>query len=146
MASIVVKNTDFEPLGFSSVIIYDSNGKKVGGLKTDKDGFANISDSLLSDKGGKIVVSYVGHDNATIQISQFGGIAFLKRKENTLGNVIIRPKPKPKPIQIKNPFEKGEVVNREPIKKAKSPIVPIALGGISLAALLLLLTTKIKVK
>jgi hypothetical protein len=63
-----------------------------------------------------------------------------------LGNVIIRPKPKPKPIQIKNPFEKGEVVNREPIKKAKSPIVPIALGGISLAALLLLLTTKIKVK
>jgi hypothetical protein len=80
MASIVVKNTDSEPLGFSSVIIYDSNGKKVGGLKTDKDGFANISDSLLSDKGGKIVVSYVGHDNATIQISQIWWNRFSQKK------------------------------------------------------------------
>jgi hypothetical protein len=147
MASIKVRNTDSENLEFATISIFDSSGKKLTALKTNKDGEATIDDSYLQDKGGKIVVSSAEYESATIPISQFSGNAYLKRIEKTLGEVIIvRKKPKPKvPIKITNPFENSDVVKRDD-KKRKSPVVPIVLGGIGLAALLLLLTTKMNVK
>lgn len=148
MANIKVRNTDSENLEFATITIFDSSGKKLIALKTNKDGEATFNNSYLSDDGGKIVVSSAEYESATIPISQFNGNAFLKRIDKTLGEVIIVRKPtKPRvPIKITNPFENSEVVRREDTRKRKSPIVPIVLGGIGLAALLLLLTTKMNVK
>ena len=148
MASIKVRNTDSQNLEFATITIFDSSGKKLIALRTNKDGEATFNDSYLIDKGGKIVVSSAEYESATIPISQFNGNAFLKRIEKTLGEVIIvRKKPKPKvPIKITNPFETSDVVRRVDTKKRRSPVVPIVLGGIGLAGLLLLLTTKMNVK
>ena len=148
MASIKVINTDSQNLEFATITIFDSSGKKIIALRTNKDGEATFNDSYLTDKGGKIVVSSAEHESATIPISQFNGNAFLKRIDKTLGEVIIVRKPKkPRvPIKITNPFENSEVVRREDTRKRRSPIVPIVLGGVGVAALLLLLTTKMNVK
>lgn len=147
MANIKVRNTDSENLEFATITIFDSSGKKLFALQTNKDGEATFNDSYLSDKGGKIVVSRAEHESATIPISQFNGNAYLKRKEGNLGEVIIvRRRQKPRvPIKITNPFENSEVVRRDD-KRVKSPLVPILLGGFGLAALLILLTTKMNVK
>ena len=146
MASIKVRNTDSQNLEFATITIFDSSGKKLIALRTNKDGEATFNDSYLIDKGGKIVVSSAEYESATIPISQFNGNAYLKRIEKTLGEVIIvRKKPKV-PIKITNPFETSDVVRRVDTKKRRSPVVPIVLGGIGLAGLLLLLTTKMNVK
>lgn len=147
MANIKVRNNDSENLEFATITIFDSSGKKLFALKTNKDGEATFDDSYLSDKAGKIVISSAEHESTTIPISQFNGNAILKRIDKTLGEVIIVRKPRKQrvPIKITNPFENSEVVKRDD-KRVKSPIVPILLGGFGLAALLFLLTTKMNVK
>jgi len=148
MAKIQVYDQEAKGLPFASVIVYDSNNNKLGGFPVDKDGVGDINDSWLVDKNGKIVVSAVEHNDATILISKFNGNAFLTSKGVTLGNVVITSrKSKPRTndgIKIVNPYENTNANNKPTSKKAKSPIVTIALGGLGLGALIFALTMKTK--
>jgi hypothetical protein len=147
MAKIKVYNQEAKPLGGANVVVYDSNNKQLGGLVVNNDGEGEVNDSWLVDKDGKIVVSHVSHESVSIPISKFNGNAFLKEEWVSLGNVVITSKPKKKrtPIKITNPYE-TTVTAKTPPKKVKSPIVPILLGGFGLAALIIVLTTKMNVK
>lgn len=146
MAKIQVYDQEAKGLPFASVIVYDSNNNKLGGISVDKDGIGDINDSWLIDKNGKIFVSAVEHNDATILVSKFNGNAFLQSKDKTLGNVVIRvTKKKPKePIKIVNPYENTNANNKPTQKKMKSPLLPIAVGGLGLGVLIFALTMKTK--
>lgn len=124
MAKLITYDNDSKPLDLVSVFIFDSTGKKIGGLVTNNLGEGNIKDENLTDKGGRIEFSRVGYEPSKVKISDFSGRAYLKRKEQTLGNVEIRRKIT-KPIQIKNPFETKET----PMITKKKPKVGLIVGG-----------------
>lgn len=147
MANIIVYNQEREPLEASSVFIFDSWGKKIGGLSTNSSGQGTINDALLQDKGGKIEITRVGYEPTTIKISDFRGTAFMKRKEKLGEEAVIRsikrkPKAPPKPIVFKNPFEQTQTST--PPRQRKKKLALIIGGGIGLGLLAFLLFKRFK--
>lgn len=138
MAKIITYDNESNPLDLVSVFIFDSTGKKIGGLITNSKGEGNIKDELLTDKNGRIEFSRVGYEPSKVKISDFEGRAYLKMKEQTLGNVEIRRKIQ-KPFQIKNPFEAKK---EEVVVAKKKPKVALAVGGGLALGLLALLSIK----
>jgi hypothetical protein len=138
MATIVVYNQEREPLEGVSVFIFNSTGKKIGGLSTNSSGKGNILDSLLVDKNGKLEITRVGYDPTIIKIDDFRGVAYMKRKEEVIGDVLIVRK-KTKPFVIKNPFEQGIP---EPTQTKNKKNIGLIVGGGFLLGLLSILVVK----
>ena len=141
MARINVLDQELKPLSGVNVFVFDSLGKKVGGVITDSQGQANIPDNFLSDKNGEIRVSRVEYNPTSVKVRDFKGIVYLGKKETTLGEVVIVRKKSPK-LTIKSPFE-TELPSQEPLYKKKS-ILPKVIGGGVLLGLLSLLLIKAK--
>lgn len=141
MAKVITYDNESNPLDLVSVFIFDSTGKKIGGLITNSKAEGNIKDELLTDKNGIIEFSRVGYEPTKVKISDFSGRAYLKMKEQTLGNVEIRRKIQ-KPFQIKNPFEsKQEEVE---VSKKKPKVALVVGGGLALGLLALLSIKNLK--
>ncbi len=124
MAKLITYDNESKPLDLVSVFIFDSKGNKIGGLITNSVGEGIIKDENLTDKGGRIEFSRVGYEPSKVKISDFSGRAYLKKREQTLGNVEIRRKIT-KPIQIKDPFE----IKETPTFTKRKPKVGLMVGG-----------------
>lgn len=139
MATIKVLDQESNPLSGVSIVVFDSLGKRLGGIITNSKGEGNIPDNYLSDKNGEIRVSLVEYNPSVVKVSDFRGIVYLGKKEKTLGEVIIVRKKQPQ-ITIKNPFETAEPTPTSEVKKKS--ILPKVIGGGILLGLLSLVTIK----
>ncbi len=116
-----------------SIEVFNSSGKQLGGAVADNNGSASIEDWLLSDKSGTIKFTRVEYQPLSISISKFNGNAFLKPKDVTLGNVIVKSRKK---IVLKNPFETSAQTPTSPSPPKSKSIpawIPIVGGGVLIA-------------
>ena len=118
-----------------SIEVFNSSGKQLGGAVADNNGSASIEDWLLSDKSGTIKFTRVEYQPLSIAISKFNGNAFLKPKDVTLGNVIVKSRKK---VILKNPFETSEKTPtpaQSNVKESKKipAWIPIVGGGVLIA-------------
>ena len=141
MAKIKALDQESNPISAVNVLVYDSLGKKVGGITTNSQGEGEIPNAYLSNPNNEIRASRVEYNPTKVKVSNFKGVVYLGKKETTLGEVVIVRKKSPK-ITIKSPFE-TETPTSTPVTKKKMTI-PLVLGGGILVGLLSLLLIKAK--